>query len=113
MKLNYIIVLGFLIAFSLSDDEACVTLNRNPTSKKDCNGKLSQAEKDSNFKYCCYVESGDYKQCIAYTQEMYDFIGKAKSESSSTTTTSSAKGKIECNSSYLKLGLLSLLFFIF
>ena len=112
MKLKYIIALAFLIAFSLSqDEEACVTLTRNPTSKKDCNGKLSQAEKDSNFKYCCYLESGTYKQCIAYTQEMYDLIGKAKSYSGGTTSTS--EGKIECNSSYLKLGLLSLLFFIF
>ena len=112
MKLNYIIVLGFLIAFSISDETNCLLIS-NPSSKKDCNEKLSTWDKENNYKYCCFYQIGDDKSCIPYTQEMYDFIGEAKKASSGQTTASNVKAKLECNSSYLKLGLLSLLFFIF
>ena len=104
MKLNYIIVLGFLIAFSISDYDSCALI-LNPTSKKDCNDKLTDWDKQNNYKYCCYQEIAGEKDCVPYNQVSYDALGKAK--------TNVAGWKIECNSSYLKLGLLSLLFFIF
>ena len=85
----------------------------NPTSKKDCNDKLTQWDKDNNYKYCCYYELETLKECVPYTQANYDAIGETKKLSGSATTAANVHWKIECDSSYLKLGLLSLLFFIF
>ena len=113
MKLNYIIVLGFLIAFTVSDAAKC-ELNLNPTSKKDCNGKITDADIADGDKYCCYYEVGTYKVCMAFSQAEYDNIGETKNSMGGLGgTVADSTFKIECNSSYLKLGLLSLLFFIF
>ena len=109
MKLNYIIVLGYLIAFTVSD---CISTT-SPSSLKDCNGQLSEAEKQT-YKYCCIHITDAYKQCVPYTKEAYDNYEKARKESSGLAgSIMDAALKVECDSSYLKLGLLSLLFFIF
>ena len=111
MKLNYIIVLGFLIAFSINYD-SCAFI-ANPTSQKDCNDKLTDWDKENNLKYCCYREVETLKDCLPIDQATYDSIGETKAATSTATNLGNVHYKIECDSSYLKLGLLSLLFFIF
>ena len=112
MKLYQIALLLFFISYVYTDTDFMFIAN--PTKKSDCNEKLSEADKKNNIKYCCYVEVGDtLKSCVPYTQENYDLIGKAKKESSTTSSSSSdVKGKIECTTQYLTLGIISLLFFL-
>ena len=111
MKLYQIDLLLLFISYVYADTD-CVLI-ANPTKKSDCNEKLSEADKNKNIKYCCYVEVGDtYKQCLPYTQEDYDAIGKAKKESTTTISSSDVKGKIECTTQYLTFGIISLLFFL-
>ena len=101
MKKFQILILGVLIAFALSDDSdsSCSPSTPDP-SKKTCNGyKFTEIEKAEGLKYCCYIESGSNKACLALDQEGYKNIGKNKDKYKS--------GKIECISSYLELGLLA------
>ena len=108
MKKIQILIVGVLIAFALSDDfddlddyslSGCVELTLS-ASKKTCNGyKFTETEKAAGLKYCCYIESGSNKACLALDQEGYKDIGKNKDNYKS--------GKIECISSYLELGLLA------
>ena len=101
MKLYLIVVLISLISLSISQN-GCVLSTPN-ASKKNCNSALSDSDKTAGFKYCCYQEYENVKACVPYTQDLYDAIGKAKK--------SDIKGKIECKSAYLKLGLLGLVIF--
>ena len=100
MKFNQIYILALIIILAYAEDSCLGKLN--PSSKKDCNGVLSQAEKNQSFKYCCYTEANSVKVCVPYTQEMYDAIGKADKKDIS--------GKIECYSPFIKLTMLGLLF---
>ena len=105
MKTKYIIVLGFLIVLlsaTTVEETDCDDI-KNPSKKKDCNGKLSTSDKSENYKYCCYLESDAGKTCSAYTQEDYDEIGDHKKDYKK------AGVKIECFSSYLALGFLLLI----
>ena len=101
MKILQLFIIGTLLVFIKSD---CATTS--DPSKKNCNGAtFSQTEKNSNAKYCCYLEYEGAKACAPYTQEEYDLIGKTKK--------GDIKGKIKCNSSYLQLGLLLVLSILF
>ena len=100
MKLYLLVVLISLISLSISQNSCILTAS---PSKETCNSALSESDKTSKFKYCCYQEYESLKTCVPYTQDMYDAIGKAKK--------SDIKGKIECKSTYLKLGLLGLVLF--
>ena len=102
MKYNQVFILALLITFSYAEDSCSGTTN--PSKKKDCNGVLSEAEKRSNYKYCCYLEADSLKKCVPYKQEDYDAIGKADKKDLK-------GGKIECFSPFIKLSLLGLLFF--
>ena len=104
MKIHYIIVLGCLIALlsSTSLEQDCVDIEE-PLNYTACNGKLSQAEKDEGYKYCCYFEGeGGYSYCDRYTQEDYNQLKKYDKE----------VGTYKCHSSYLKKGLLYLVLFL-
>ena len=102
MKLYVLVVLISLIGLSISQNSCLLTAS---PSKKTCNAALSESDKASQYqyKYCCYTEYESLKACVPYTQDMYDAIGKAKK--------SDIKGKIECKSTFLKLGLLGLVIF--
>ena len=103
MKIHYIIVLGCLIALlsSTTLEEDCFSID-TPLNEKDCNGKLSQEEKDEGYKYCCYIEEGGEPYCAPVTKELYDEFKTYDKE----------KGTYECHSSYLKKGLLYLVLFL-
>ena len=100
MKILHLFIIGTLLVFIKSD---CIGTD---PSKKNCNGvtTFSQAEKAINAKYCCYQDFEGTKSCVPLSQESYDQIGKGKGD---------FKGKIECNSSYLQLGLLLVLSILF
>ena len=100
MKLYLLVVLISLISLSISQNTCALTAS---PSKSTCNSALSESDKKSGFKYCCYQEIESVKVCVPYTQDLYDAIGKAKK--------SDIKGTIECKSTYLKLGLLGLVIF--
>ena len=108
--MNIYQILLVLALFEFSISTSCAEI-ANPTKKKDCNGNLSEDDKAAGIKYCCYLEAGSLKMCSPFTQEAYDAIGKAKKESNSNSGSSSGeKGKIECQSLYLKFALINLLF---
>ena len=100
MKLYQILLTLYLLSYTIAIDCDKIV---NPTSKKDCNEKLSDADTQAGYKYCCYSEVSVLKSCIALSQESYDSIGKTK-------TGNYGEGKIECNSYFTKLGLLSFIF---
>lgn len=104
MKLLQIFLVIALFGFIFSTDCALI---QNPTKKKDCNEKLSENDKTIGFKYCCYLEVESMKTCSPLTQEGYDAIGKAKKSDDSS---SKVKGKIECQSLFLKFALINLVF---
>ena len=81
---------------------------QNPAKKKDCNDNLSEDDKAAGIKYCCYLEVDNSKACVGFTQEAYDEIGKAKK--SDDNSSSKSKGKIECQSLFLKFALINLVF---
>ena len=110
MKIHQILLVIALFGFIISTD--CDDIE-NPTKKKDCNGKLSEDDKAAGIKYCCYLEVDNNKGCMGITQEAYDSIGKSKSESNNSDNKSSSKGKIECQSLYLKSALIYILLFLF
>ena len=104
MKIHYIIVLGCLIALlsSTSLEQDCLDIEE-PLNYTACNGKLSQADKDEGYKYCCYIkEEGGQPICLPYTQEDYNQLKKSNG----------VQGTYKCHSSYLKKGLLYLVLFL-
>ena len=104
MKIFLIVILSTLIHLAFSQSN-CLTATTS-AAKKNCNSvEFSEAEKTAGYKYCCYVEYESSKACVPYNQDLYDAIGKTKK--------SDIKGKIECNSSYLKIFLISLILFVF
>ena len=105
MRFAKVFTFSLLLIFVASYD-SCALID-NP-SKKNCNGGLSDTDKASNYKYCCYVDTKGHKNCLPYTKDMYDAIGKAKKSEYK-----DAGVTIECFSSYLKMSLLSLLLFVF
>ena len=79
MKINYILLLLILITIiDCDDDTSCYSVSK-PTSKGDCNGKLSKIEKESKYAYCCYVtysKKADHNTCRAIDQTLYDNMSK-------------------------------------
>lgn len=83
--------------------------------KDDCkDDNLDQTlEKDYGYEHCCFA-TDDYRlkngACIALTKPQYenikDLIKHKELEDGA------INGKIDCNSLYLKIGLLSLIFFL-
>ena len=110
MKLYQIALLLLFVSYVYTDETDC-NLIANPTKKSDCNDKLSETDKTIyKFTHCCYQELGDVKSCVPLIQEAFDSIGK--SSSTATNVASGVHYKIECNSNYLTIGIISLLFFL-
>ena len=109
----------FIILISFVFNSACSD-KTNPSKAKDCNGL------DTGYSggYCCYVESSctpkgsstknEDKDCEAYTKEEYDKIEAETKAYKELAKASCDKYKytIKCNSSYLKISLLGLLFIL-
>ena len=109
MKLYQIALFLLFVSYVYTDETDCIYI-ASPSKKSDCNEKLSEADKANKYTHCCYQESGNSKACVAITQEIFDSIGK--SSSSAKKAASDAHYKIECNSKYLTIGIISLLFFL-
>ena len=106
MKFYSAFILVLLIAYINSDCE-----DINPSGKKDCKDKLSEADKNMGNSYCCYLEaeSGN-KACQALTKDEYNDIEGSKKK---VEAQRDAKLKtIYCNSLFLKLGFMNILFFL-
>ncbi len=105
MKFYHIILILLLIVYINTEDD-CDDI-KNPSSKKDCNGKLSSNDKEKKYTHCCFLENDGQKACLSFTQKEFDDIEKNMKEAKDK---GEKVGSIECNSSYIKIGLLSLLF---
>ena len=103
MKLYLIFALLFSVVYNDCD-------GTNGSKASDCNGKLSENEKNS-YARCCFIKAGSEKGCVALTQKEFNDIDA---------TIKSFKDEekkdiddLDCLSIYLKLGLLSILFLLF
>ncbi len=109
MKFYSVLILFLLIEFTISTD--CDEIE-GASSKKDCNGKLSEKEKNDNYSYCCYVEfNNGGKWCWALKKADYDdiknYIKKEEEDMDGVKVKS-----LKCNSLFLKLGLMNILLFL-
>jgi len=95
MKIYQIVIALSLIIFSY---QAC----EGSSKKEDC--KLSDEEK-KKYDYCCFAENGDNKSCVGLTKYQYkhikDFVKLQKLEGTD------EDAKIDCNSIYLQLSIIS------
>ena len=62
------------------------------------------------YSHCCYLEddTGSSKACLPITKETFDGLEKVFQEAEK--AGNKGKGVYDCNSSYIKIGILSLLF---
>lgn len=112
MKIYQIFIFIILIFYIYNKCQIDTGINE----PNDCHiRQMSPTEKEGKNKYCCYcnyIESNkDYKECISTTQEEYDQIDTTIKQYE---VIFGVKIKIfDCKSSYLEIGFLSLLLFIF
>lgn len=113
MKLYQIALFLLLVSYVYSADTDCILI-ANPSKKADCNEKLSETDKNVlKYTHCCYQEFGDLKSCVPVTQEGFEAIGKSdKSTNTAKQVASDIHYKIECNSQYITIGIINLLFFL-
>lgn len=110
MKLYQLIIILSLFTLLLGE---CAS--ETASSKDECNKKeLSEGEKFVGYKYCCYftAKAGGItgSACLPISQESYD---KIDDYIKSLETISGASDiKVDCNSHYLELGLIGLLFLL-
>ena len=112
MKIFQIILITTLV---ICIHNTCMKL-KDVASKTECfSRELSDAEKASEGKYCCYFlyldGSHEDDSCLPFSQKQIDNIEdtiKAYETLMEVTVKS-----LDCKSSYLQIGLLGLLFFLF
>ena len=111
-------------------DSGCSS-TENPKSADDCKGKLDDNDKTySKYEYCCYEsysKKSESNKCTGLTKKEYDNIGKYVKISKKYIEIAElnheidpdtykdndfGKYKIECNSYYLKFGILILYLFL-
>ena len=114
MKIYSIFILVLLITFIHTDDDDsnyCGS-ESSPSSAKDCqNHKVP-----TSMKYCCFVSGKDKngkesKHCIPLSEDSYNNIKKYIEDAEKLSDGGKIK-KLDCNSNYLKLSLISLLLFL-
>ena len=114
MKYNFQIFFLFLLVFSyIGSFNPCGTYSGPPSDADDCKDELlSDTQKKLDYKHCCFKEEENNessgKSCIAITTRQYEHIGKYIKYLEEDYE---YKIKIDCNSSYLKFYLLSLILF--
>ena len=108
---KYIILLCAILIFYVECDKGCE--GTSASSANDCkNLNLTEADKD----YCCYLhyksDSGVAKVCTEIAKVSYDnideFIDDIEKDEKIVKVNGKVK-KLDCNSHYLKISLLSLL----
>ena len=126
-KLCLFLLLSLIADVYLDDCESI----QNPKSKSDCNGKLSDDDKNINkYAYCCYLsysKKSEKNSCIGVDQKYYDNVAKYMKITKKRDEINKlmneidpdnnkyedwGKVKIQCNSNYLKIGILFLFLFL-
>lgn len=113
MKLTSKIILLFCLFEIMNSQNSCA--KTTPVTKADdCSIDSitpSSLKDDEDYVHCCFVEykKGSRKSCIALTSYQYKNIGKFRKQYEEDY---SYDYKIDCNSSYLKIGLIMILSFI-
>ena len=108
MKFYTVFILVLLIAYINSDCE-----DINPSGKKDCKDKLSEADKNRGNSYCCYLESeSGAKACWALKKDEYNDIDNYIKEAEKDSEGNLKIKTLYCNSLFLKLGFMNILFFL-
>ncbi len=102
--------INILILFIFGNSQKYCNNSIYPEKSEDCYKiNLSEEEIKSDIKYCCYVLIDDKISCQGLNQEEYEEIGM-------NVLIADANGfdyEIDCNSFYLYLGLINLLYFLF
>lgn len=110
MKTYSIFIFVMLTSFIFTDDSA----------KKYCGGTDAKSAKDcknleliSGYSHCCYLDGkdkdgNDSKGCVPVTEENYNKI-KDYIDSLKKLSNGGKINKLDCNSNYLKISLISLL----
>ena len=127
-KIFFILLLSFITYVYLGEG-ICGT-NTSPKSASDCNDKLTDEDKNNyGYAYCCYFtlsKKSEYNYCGGLSKKEYDNIGKymkiQKIEKEVDELENEidpdddyedfGKLKLECNSNYIKLGILILFLFL-
>ena len=128
-KIFLILLLSFITYVYLDSDGRCGT-NTSPKSASDCNDKLTDDDKNNyGYAYCCYFTSSkksEYNYCGGLSKKEYDNIGKymkIQKKSQEIGKIENEMGlndnyedlgklKVDCNSNYIKLGILILFLFL-
>ena len=108
MKIYSFIIVLFLF-INVNSQKFC---NKSiyPEKSEDCYKiNLSEEEIRNGTKYCCYVVIDDKISCEGLNQEEYEEIGMNVLIAEA----NSFDYEIDCNSFYLHLGLINLLYFLF
>lgn len=127
-KLCLFLLLTFITYIYLETN--CIDIEK-PKSASDCNGKLSDYDKNNNkYTYCCYMsysKKSELNQCLGVSQSYYDNIEKYMKISIKQNEIDKlrneidpdkykyedlGKVKIKCNSNYLKIEILFLFLFL-
>lgn len=108
MKFYHFVLIAILIAYINTDCTSKIS-GSGVSKKSDCHDALSDTEKKT-YSHCCYLEddTGSSKACLPITKETFDGLEKVFQEAEK--AGNKGKGVYDCNSSYIKIGLLSLLF---
>ena len=126
-KIFLILLLSFITYVYLGEG-ICGT-NTSPKSASDCNDKLTDTDKNNGYAYCCYFsfsKKSENNYCLGLSKKEYDNIGKYMKIQKKYREIGKlqneidpdddyedfGKLKLECNSNYIKLGILILFLFL-
>ena len=127
-KIFFILLLSF-ITYVYLDGPARCSETANPKSADDCKDKLTDYDKDNGNAYCCYFsysKKSENNRCTGLSKKEYDNIGKYMKIQKKYLEMGKiqneidpdddyedvGKIKVDCNSNYIKLGILILLLFL-
>ena len=108
MKFYTVFILVLLIAYINSDCD-----DIEPSGKKDCKDKLSDVDKTKDYSYCCYLETEKgAKICEPLKKDDYNDIDNYKKNRQEEIGQNDKIKTLYCNSLFLKLGFMNILFFL-
>jgi hypothetical protein len=108
MKLISKIILLFSLLEIISSQRGCGR-SATVTSADDCtDDSISPTDKNDDYVHCCFIEykKGNSKSCAAFTSYQYENLGKLIKKYEEDY---SYDYKVDCNSSYLQIGLILIL----
>ena len=107
MKPLYILLVVLFFSQSYCDDTKKCDFFTETTGVEDCNSRLDP--NDSTFYRCCFVDvaDGEIETCTSVTKELYDDIDGTIKRLEDDYGIEDVK--IDCNSNYIILSLLSLI----